>query len=452
MSGALAQKISPEQFESISNLIGDLFTFRDLDLILYKCSGDRKINDIAEKTWPPRQTARESLAFVEREGTVKAFLSMILEAQPSNAELRARIQRAMPELAAAARETKANVDLVVSSLNDTRQGLRDPAVRSAVATSRETLTTFASGVAVLDAYKNLHDCLHWIQVRRFYDLPTAASAMAADTAQVDKLKDFQVLLQTCVSLARPWAEMLPDDALLRATELAWIDKLQTAADKFQEAVDDRDTPKTRLMLRVVALTLEREPPRLNALIFLIAKRLPVQELIAALDTAGALDPAAKSMLTGACEALREIRATLVRRVVDHHLWQDADDGLWALDRVFAQSGNDVFGPFSLDWPAAKFMVKDLAETARDSAWAKAIVKYSDRVDDALTRAEGETGADGQGSLPKAIRDEMYLHYIDFRHEVRLRFFLVDQLLKRDCTAIVAIGAPLQSILRALDDG
>ena len=139
------------------------------------------------------------------------------------------------------------------------------------------------------------------------------------------------------------------------------------------------------------------------------------------------------------------------RVVEHHLWQEADDGLWMLDRVFQTSGTDLVTAFCEDWPATKAMVKNLADAAPEADWAKAILRYADRVDDELTRVEGESAANGQGMGIEVVKGGLYLRYSDFRHEARWHFFAVDQLLKSDCTAIVTIGAPLQSMLKDLGD-
>ena len=277
-------------FEPIANLIGDIFTFGDLDGVLYKCSGQRTINAIANQDWPPRKVAFASLRQVDDDGTVKSFLAMLLEARPSRTDLRAKIVAALPELDAAARETQASVAQVVSSLKETEQGLRNPAVRNAVATSRGTIQAFAEGVDVLAAYKNLHDSLHQIQIRRFSDLPAATVAMASNPAQVEKLRDFQDRLRPCIPIARAAAAALPDNALLRATESSWIDKLETAAGKFKNGIDTSDSGAARVALAVVERILMREPSRLNGLIFLTAQRLPVQALIDGLDTAGKLDP------------------------------------------------------------------------------------------------------------------------------------------------------------------
>ena len=435
-------------FEPIANLIGDIFTFRDLDQVLFKTTGERTINEIATADWPPRKIAVDTLRWVEKDGKAKPFFALLLEARPSRADLREKILAAMPDLAVQAQATQASVAQVVDSLNETRQGLADPAVRRAVATSRGTLQAFALGVDVLAAYKDLHDSLHQIQIRRFSDL-RAATARMSDPDQLDKLISFEDLLAPCILVARSAARRLPDEAQFRATEATWIDSLETADRQLNGAIAALNADGARIAVKVVGRTLILEPPRLNRAIFLTAQRLPIQALVEALETAGGLNASANAMLAAACNALRDIRATLVRRVVDHHLWQEADEKLWSLDTMFQQSGNDVFALFSEDWTAAKSAVKSLAEAAPDEAWAKAVIASADLTDDELTRAEGEAGS---GENLKAIRDRLYRRYSDFRHGARFRFFTVDQLLKEDCDSIVKIGAPLQSILRELGDG
>lgn len=433
--------IPPASFEPIRDLVGQVFSYRDLQQVLSRCPGQDTLSNVASEDWPPGRVAEETLRHVENTGITRQFLSKLLEARPYREDLRATLVAAMPDLAEA-RSTRASVDLVISSLDQTRLAMGDPATRRAVAASREALQGFNAKVGVLAAYKDLHDSLHQIQVRRFSDL-RAATARLTDPDQADKLVAYADLLAPAIVIARSAASRLPEGAQFRAKEESWINRLDDAGAQLGAALNALDGDAARMALKLVARVLAHEPPQLNRAIFLTAEELPTSGLIGALEVA-AVNNGTQAALASAASELRGIRDTLARRVADHGSWQDADERLGDLDEVFQQAGNDVFAAFSEDWPAAKGAVKRLAAQAPGEDWAARIIAFADATDDELTRIDGNPGGD-----PKAGRDRLYRCYSEFRHGARMRFFRVDQLLKEHCAAIVRIGAPLQAILQEL---
>lgn len=435
------QRLPPDLVEALASQIGDLFPFRVMAVLLFQSTGENNINGIANESWPLRRTADAVLREVENKGNTKAFLSLVLARWPANVSLRATITRAIPDLSTIETKISESVVYVVDVLDHLKIDVRTPE-------SRDTLKRFINGVNVLTAYKYLHDCLHRLQIRRFRELSTAAEAMETDPGQIEMLRDFQYLVSNCVTDARPWAEKLPDNEYLCTIELAWIDKLAFVEAKLRSGLDDRDGEMTMEALTVVGRILEAEPRRLNTLIFIRANRLPIKQLIELLGKDEALNPQTQTMVARAGDELRKINTTLLRRVVDHKLWQDADDGLWSLDRVFTNPGGKVFQRFSMEWTSSKSKVRQLTDAAHEIEWVSGLIRYSDLVDDELTRAESQVGDDGRARNPKAVRDGLFLRYNDFRHEARFMFFRVDSLLRQDCTEIIAIGRPLQSILDA----
>lgn len=441
--------IPSDMLEPLGNKIGDLFSFRELDLILYKCSGDHIINGIANEMEPRRKTARSCLEAVERDGTLAPFLRLIAESPQSKPELRNLILQVAPGLVIARTDTKAKVDLVVSGLFQTHTSLDDPNIRAAVVASRETIRTVSKTVEILDVYKNLHDILHQMQMRRFSELRTAAVNMKADPAQADKLRDFQDRVRLAHQFATPWPPRLAHDSMAQTIEQGWVDKIGSAGDKLRTAIEQSNTAEACMALNVVLRILETEPSRINTYIFSAAKTLPLNELVETLNRVGAAAGSYAAVFKQAADALAAVRTDLHIRVVEHNLWQEIDDGLWAMDRHFILPPENALRDFGIDWPSTKLRVRTLADGEEGVTWAKNITHYSDRIDDEIVHIEEQLAPPGGAANIQTLTDNLYCIYTDFRFEARLRFLMVDQLLKSECEGLVAIGAPLQALLKEL---
>lgn len=443
--------IPPNMVKPLGNKIGDQFTFKELDAILFDCSDDHIINEIANETWPMRKTGYYCLEAVEKDGTLEPFLRLIFASQNSDKELRDLILRVAPDLASAGPKIEAKVKLVVGGLDETHAKMHDPNIRAAVASSRETIRAVGKTVEILEVYKNLHDSLHQLQVRRFSELRTAAKEMTTNLAQIDKLRDFQDLMLRAHLLATPWPPKLAHDAMAQAIEQGWVDKIGSAVEKLRTAVDQRQQTEACTALNVVLRIIETHPSRINTLIFAAAKTLPLKGLVAALEQVSAAAGDQAASLKQAAESLAEIRSELLMRVVEHNLWQEVDDGLWVIDRHFIMPPLDAIQDFGIDWPPTKSRVWALADFQAGANWAKNIIQYSDRIDDEILRLEGETARPDSALNIQAVADNLHRIYSDFRQAARFRFLQVDQVLKSECEALVAIGAPLQALLRELEN-
>lgn len=441
----MAGVIPPELVEPLQQLIGASFSFRELDLILNQSVGKPIIGEFASADWPPQRIAAAAVEGADRYGVERAFLTLLVQKRPRHEALQALIVR-VPGMTVVPAQTQAKVDVLVGELENTRRRLDNPDVRRAVGTIRGTLERCHGGVNELAAYKNLHDSLHQIQIRRTLDLDAVARIRTMDDGIRDRFREVQYALETAVTQARPNAETLPVDSVMRDVECAWIERLDGVAARLQAAIDEpKEIAGLGLALRPLARILEQEPTRLNRLIFFATKRLPLGELVTGLAAAATSAPVAGTTLAPASEALADVRVRLLSRVVEHNLWQEADDGLWTLDRAFALSPADAPQAFAFDWPSTKAAIRFLADGSPETEWSKAIRVYSDRVDDELARLDGTTAADPTSTAGPGLASL----YKDFRYKVRRRFFEIDQQLKADCAQVVRIGGPLRSILDEL---
>lgn len=439
-------KIPPKMLEPLSNAIGDRFTFLELDAILYRCAGDKIINDIANPQEPLRVIARKCIDGVEARGYTKSFLAYIVASRVDAADLRTVVGEAFPDALIEVPDLKSQVGGVISALEQAQRKLDDPAVRKAIGQSKETLEFVVRELSRLDGYKNLHDSLHRIQLRQFSILLSSARTMDKDDAQIDSLREYQEQVQTTVESARLTVERLPNEPAVRSLEMKWINELDGAVTIYQKAIDDRDGSRATAATYKFGRVLETHPPRLNELIFAAAKALPLAQLSAALKSVVPLAGAEGAAISEAQAALENLAAALRSRVAEHDMWQGIDSGLWSLDKVFSQSANQTDDFISL-WPETRSSVRTLADLNLDAKWAKNIRDYADRIEDELARLGTKTApADG---VPE--KNNLGRLYDDFRRSARMRFFYIDELLKQDCGSLVEIGGPLRSILKALSD-
>ncbi|MBI3435691.1 MAG: hypothetical protein HY056_11545 [Proteobacteria bacterium] len=445
----VAMPISAALVEPLGNAIGDRFGFRELDIILYKCFSDRKINEIASETQPPRIIARECLVAVEREGYEKIFLAHVIFSRPGDDDLRALVAQALPAALEVLPEIKAQVEGVLAALERTRQSIADPRTKSAIGESRDRLEFVIKGISLLDIYKNLHDSLHRIQMRPFPALLAAARNMRRIPILVDNLREYQDQVRISVETAKSMLDRLADEPALRSVEERWISKLEDVSNKYQQSLDARDTSAASVAIYRFWRLLEYDPKRLNERIFETAKALPLAELSAALRKVSEALGNDAGEIANADASLASLRANLRSRVAEHDMWQKVDDDyLWPLDKAFVESITLV-EDFNAVWPETKLTVGALASLNPDAAWSRNVRKYSDNIDDELARAATAPGADdAAGEEPMK---NLGRRFNEYRSEVRFRFFAVDNALKRECGMLIRLGDPLRSLLRELGD-
>jgi hypothetical protein len=428
----------PAEFlQQVADAIGDAFDLPELNGIVLKSTGEGLFKEWVSEGKTHRVTAFELLVALGQQGLETLFLARVLEARPTDEKIKELITRAQPAVLEVRLETGKQVGDVLAGLRATRDKLQEPAVRQAVAISRDALASGARGFDTLAVYKNLHDCLHALQLKTFRDLKAAARRLAQDPDQASSLREFAEQLRTACTNAREWPDRLPADPTMREVELIWIQTLETAAEKLQSALDASAAPAIREALTEIRTVLRREPFRLNQLIYATAKSLPLAALTSALrqvsDAVG--DGAAE--LTKAHNAMRDLGATVLGRVVEHKMWQDADNKIWHLEETFELAPDEALEDFGLAWPATKTSILSLAAMEPNALWAKNANNYSKRLDDELAKEELGTGL-------KTAFDA-------YRREARFRFFAVDRQLRSDCASLVRMGDPLHAILEGLDD-
>ena len=172
-----------------------------------------------------RDTVLELLRKLSDRGIERAVLTEVAVRRRNQAELIAAIGAACPDALEALPTTAAQIGTLLTGLAVAQASLADPAVRAALANSRAALKTLSETTGTLRIYKEIHDCLHQLQMKQFYDLRGAARTMGTDPLQEVELVDYQTRLDSACAEVRDWIGQLPAAGLAQPLERAWLEQL-----------------------------------------------------------------------------------------------------------------------------------------------------------------------------------------------------------------------------------
>jgi hypothetical protein len=277
-----------------------------------------------------------------------------------------------------------------------------------------------------------------LQMKSFLFLRSTAKRLPQSPSDRGVLREYEEQVKTSCTKARGWIDTLPGDSPIRGIELLWIEALETAASNLQPAIDTVDVGGILRALNEVRHVIRNEPFRLGRQIYVTARNLPLGNLTGALQKISTAVGSEGADLASGYAAMRDLNATLMGRVSEHKLWQDADNTIWDLEETFEHPLNEAREDFIFSWSVAKKNILMLAHMDPSATWSKNTQQYSVRVDDELAR--------------NALENALKSAFDDYRRETRFRFFGVDAQLKTDCAVIVRMGMPLHAILEDLEDG
>jgi hypothetical protein len=429
--------ISPALLKNLGDAIGDAFEMPELDGLVLRSTGAGLFKEWVPEGQPHRVTAYKLLVALQERGLEVLFLAHVLASRPApdNGPLRALVTEACPAAETTKIDVRTQVPGVVAGLVAAHAKLADPQVRAALATTRDSLEVVAREIDTLEVYKNLHECLHQLQIKAFPELRAAAKQFPGNSAKRGYLREHEEEISISSTRARGWVDRLSEGAAARRAEIQWIDRLETAASKFQAGLMADDVAGTLTALNDVRQVVRYEPFRLSRLIDATAEDLPLDQLTNALRSAADALGATLPELAALHASVRNLRATLRGRVVEHKLWQDADNQIWNLEETLEHAQAAAPEDFILTWPTAKAAIRSLAEMDPNTTWSKQSAALAVRIDDELA---------SEGTGPGFQND-----FDAYRRVARTRFFGVDAQLKADCAALARLSAPLHDILEDL---
>lgn len=423
------------QIEALRNGIGDAFSFGDLDLLLRKCFGSARINDITSATQPTRLIAQECIALVEQESVTVVFLRYIMLDQKCPQSLRDTAIGIFPELKTADQKFS---DVVASAADNLQRNAAQIAEKVA---SKAPIQLLTDSISDLRCYKSLHEALHQIQISGRPQVPDDDSPRSQQEFRRE-MRQYVALLRAANIKANDALAELPQQSGLNATEKPWIDSLGNCAARLQAALTGTDLATAEVALDVTSRTIDPLPDQINRHIFDIAQKLPLDRLLDALN--GANDAATSATIKQATDSIAALRLALLTRVLEHSRWQETDNALFSLDLSFKEAAAKAFKKFVRQWPPARKQIEVLIGADKTSDWAVTIQGFAGSVDHALAEAERLFTAPVAGN-DDPFNSVVFEPYDTLRQEARTRFFTVDSALKHNCLELLRIQAPLATI-------
>jgi hypothetical protein len=429
---------SPASSKALLNALTDAFNLEELQQLVYQTLG-RPLRNLVDEHADFTTVVFTLLDKTYRDGVSAVFLRAVLLSKPARSDLRPIIAQVCPEALQLPAESKAEVLVIDQAVREVHGQLDDPRVRQQVAESRGKLTLVANQIDQLERYKNLHECLHKILFQFYHQVADAARRFKTDPLASDTLADYATQIGDQARTARTVINGLPTGPTSQGLELAWVGQLETAVGEFGKARQDLNEAPAADGVRRLKRILGFDPIRINASLTKIAGDLPLPLLADTLDKAAqAADgkPGAKPIRAGH-QALQALYPQLTVRVAEHTSWQQVENDLWHAEDNLYQKTPDAREEFLFLWPSIKAAIAALAALDQPTAdWVVQLNHFAPLVDAALATGPAEAAAP----------DPTRLAFKDYRRAAMLRFFAVDDGLRKLCTEIVALSDSINNLL------
>jgi hypothetical protein len=423
----------PDPFSELLTSICEAFSTDDLKILVRTRLGatlyDRLPWDKAKMT-----IVFELLDHVEKNGRIVELLNGIKNWKDQ--QRNEALQRVIGEHLKRA-STAASVEALSTGIVSLQRDVEEnAAVRAVVAVSRKTLDQVSSSIDALSHYKELHDCLHEIQLRHYREIIARAKDLGSKPQASFELQQHVIDLAKICSRARQAVEQLPEIGADRKHVRGWVEELELAIPKLRKAVREEDTHDVITAVFPFRSVIVSEQSRVNASLNRYAEELPLDELSEILAKVVATKPAGDASaadLQKAILSLRNIKSQLGSRVAEHDKWQRIEKDFWEAEDNIEQNTSESLDQFKEFWPAIKSRVDEIASTQAPSDWARDTKDYASQID--------KTVVD-----PRTNFELLRRNFRLFRDTALLHFFNVDRDLKAQCGDILKIRLPLQELL------
>jgi hypothetical protein len=378
-----------------------------------------------------RTRAFQLIEYYEQLGTVEQLLRAVYETRPRNPQVVAFGQAHpnwVPASTKAAREAAESVSQGLRALADLLQTLGALHVRERLRRFREDFRTTRDTIGVLDKYKKLHDCLHFLQFRYYQELVRTAATFLSNDADNTALDGYTMDLRQEVQKAESHAQGLPS----YQTEAGWIALFRRAVTSLRQGLDSASEAPVRVALSLLNGVLAVQPSRINGLLTAKAGELRLKDLIQALRATNgdiqstavtnANQPLVMTFQAG-LKDLTDLQPGLMGLVEEHLHWQQIDNNLRLAE---ANLGLSLDYLLAL-WPDVRDGARGVCDLGPELTWARELI-------DLVAKVEVVIAARNPVLLTRT--------FLKCRRAVMLHFYEVDCELKERCEQLVPIGTSL----------
>ena len=195
----------------------------ELDRVVKFNLGSGLFVDYAGPGSPFRTIVHELLQKTEQRGSTVKLFAGVIRFRP---DVKEAVAHVLPEAAEAAPETAKQVADMLEGVREIKARLNIDAVRERILQSSDDLQRVVVHLDILARYKELHDCLHNLQLKHYRAVASAARGLKADASAKDTLGEYLQQVRIQCSNARTAAEGLPNTPGERDVEMEWINAPQ----------------------------------------------------------------------------------------------------------------------------------------------------------------------------------------------------------------------------------
>ena len=407
--------------------LGGGLTQEEIERAVREATGDELFVVFAPKTTPPVQAVRLTLERLNELGRVRWLLTYILVLADTNVRLRRAIVSAFPEVLSSLPSVDQQVERLLGYLGDVKNAILQPEYLLDRRALRPKLEAVSRTIEMLSSYKNLHECLHGLQLRLIFRPP--AGAGSDPQSRLNDLQSCQTETKIANTKARAEAATLANFPDLQAAELTWIVMLERLITEWQRALDNRDSEAASTYLIAAQRIVSVQLCELNKKIFETARQLPFADIIDALPPE--MENRQNALYIAFADAIHDLNPTVRARALEHKIWQDVDDELSLIDGL---SPHVVTQELVEHWLVLKSLVLWLANLDPDAEWSKKARQHIVQIDDQFATERSDLDVKGL--------------FEGIRRLIRFRYFEVDAALKSDCKSLGKVDGPLKSFMDA----
>jgi hypothetical protein len=418
--------LSTAESEALRKIAADSCTPKDCEDAFVRVPGAPSWNRSVPNSYDMDSLTQRLLekVGVERSYLSSSLLLRFMEQVWGQDRVRRGVIDKLPSLVRPPRTVAGQVDTLTAALTAMIANL--PAVAAGepandvfrrLCEARKDIQRIVDSLKLFAALKGIHDSMHTLQVLGAEWLDT----LAMRPQQLDQAGTLLTLLSRVITATTQTMQELPVDIVESAQRCRTI---SVDADRRVRSGNPDEIAFACAALRGMLM---HEPPLIDAAMFAVSRELPLVQfctLFADNERETALD----------------LGDTLRRRLMEHALWQAADQNLYQIEQILAHPPENLIGELVDRLPWTHLYLRALFDPATSQ---RAIGSMNDVVSRYVLSGNGQQPP--AGMVAPTIVD-IRIAFDGLRAAARSAFLDVDQALKDDFSRLLKLQEPLTTIL------
>ena len=429
--------LKPDQFEQVRDILTDAFDKGGITELVRTKLGER-LDKLVNPDQPTPQIVFDLLTWIDKRDmhTLENLLQGAIGMKPDNGALRAFCERDFPG-ALKPIDSKVFVQNLTSGLGVLIEMKDASAVRQTVGQVRAELEDSNKQINTLKKYKELHDCLHELEVR----LSAIADAVvrAKEASARRSLGIYARDLRWLSERARAAIPNLPS----RQSEEIWVPDLDACAEDIERArastIENAQDSLSDVPIKLRRLLTEAN--RINGFLAQLAGQLKLDSFSETMDEIANRmradtrpdDVSLVQLMTGSA-AVSVLHSRITQLVHEHYEWQFLTTQLAAAETSPDHRPDKKIAK----WPLFKTKLLALCDLAPQE-------ESSQELRLLMERWVAAASATQQSEAQIAAEDA----FAEFSYACKLHFFQVDKQLKELCSKMTEVAMPLTVLLNAI---